>query len=65
MRLAEQHAGQLRIKITDAQSIGGIWRAIRQGVRKYPTFIVDGEKYHGWNEGALEALINRKLAVTS
>jgi hypothetical protein len=65
MRLSEQHAGQLRIKITDAQSLGGVWRAIRQGIRKYPTFIVDGEKYHGWDELVLEGLINQKLAMTS
>jgi len=62
LQLAEQHAGQLRIKITDAQSLGGMWRAVRHGVRKYPTFIVGGEKYHGWEEEALEALIVRKLS---
>ena len=65
MRLSEQHAGQLRIKITDAQSLGGMWRAIRQGIRNYPTFIVGGEKYHGWDEQVLEGLISRKLAMTS
>jgi hypothetical protein len=65
LHLAERHAGQLCIKITDAQSVGGMWRAIRHGVRRYPTFIVDGEKYHGWDEAALEELIDRKLAVMS
>src|SRR5262245_25487162 len=61
-RLAEQHAGQLRIIITDAQSLGGMWRTIRRGIHKYPTFIVGGEKYHGWDETTLEELIKSKLS---
>jgi hypothetical protein len=65
LRLAAQHAGQLRIKIIDAQSLGGMWRALRHGVRKYPTFIVGGEQYHGWDEQVLEDLINRKLAAAT
>ena len=62
LTLAERHAGQLVIKITDAQSPGGLWKAIRYGVRRYPTFIVGGEKYHGWDESQIEALIQSHLA---
>jgi hypothetical protein len=50
--LAERYAGQLVIKITDAQSPQGLWQALRHRVRKYPTFIVAGEKYQGWEAEA-------------
>jgi hypothetical protein len=55
--LAQRHAGQLVIKIVDAQSPSGMWKALRYGVRQYPTFIVGGDKYHGWDEAQIEGLI--------
>lgn len=62
LALAERHAGQLVIKITDAQSPTGMWKAIRHGVRRYPTFIVGGEKYHGWDENQIETLVQTYLS---
>ena len=59
--ITEKHAGQLVVKITDAQSPQAMWAAIRKGVRKYPTFIVGGEKYTGLDEGAVFGLISRHL----
>ncbi len=55
--LAQRHAGQLVIKIVDAQSPSGMWKALRHGVRQYPTFIVGGDKYQGWDEAQIEGLI--------
>src|SRR3970282_937121 len=57
--LTENHPGQLVVKITDAQSPQGLWAAIRKGVRKYPTFILGGDKYTGFDEGAVRGLIAR------
>ncbi len=63
LALAERYAGQLVIKITDAQSLQGLWQALRHGVRKYPTFILEGEKYRGWEaEADLTARLNQLLA---
>ena len=59
--LTENHPGQLVVKITDAQSPQGLWAAIRKGVRKYPTFILGGDKYTGFDEGAVRGLIARHL----
>jgi len=60
--LAAAHPGQLTIRVTDAQSLRGMWKAISQGVRRYPTFIVAGqEKYHGWDPARLEELLSRHL----
>ena len=61
--LTERYAGKLVIKITDARSPQAMWKAIRHGVRKYPTFIVQGEKYHGFDEG--ELTFNRQQTATS
>lgn len=59
--VTEKHAGRLVVKITDAQSPQGMWAAIRRGIRKYPTFVVNGEKYVGLDESAVDALIGRHL----
>jgi hypothetical protein len=59
--ITERHAGRLVVKLTDAQSPQGMWAAIRRGVRKYPTFIVGGEKYTGLDEGSVLGLISRHL----
>lgn len=62
LELAETHPGQLVIRITDAQSLQGLWKAISKGVRKYPTFILDGkEKYHGWSKSRLNELVSHYL----
>ena len=60
--LAETFPGQLVIRITDAQSVRGLWKSLTRGVRKYPTFIVDGkEKYHGWEREHLNKMIEQVL----
>lgn len=62
--LAATYPGQLIIRITDAQSLPGIWKAVTKGVRKYPTFIIDGkDKYHGWDQAHLNQMINQHLQV--
>lgn len=59
LKLAARYAGRLQIKITDAQSPQALWMALRHGVRKYPTFLVAGEKYHGYEQHKLEEIIDR------
>jgi hypothetical protein len=62
--LAAAFPGQLVIRITDAQSVQGLWKSLTKGVRKYPTFIVGGqEKYHGWDHEQLSDLIRKHLEV--
>jgi len=52
LALTARYPGQLAIKITDAQSPAGLWKAFWFGARKYPTFIVKGEYYRGWEAEA-------------
>ena len=59
--VTEHFAGRLTVKITDAQSPQAMWKAIRKGVRKYPTFLIEDEKYHGLDEGEIVSLIERHL----
>lgn len=61
--LADTFPGQLTIRITDAQSVNGLWKVISKGVSKYPTFIIEGEdKYHGWDADQLNGMIRQRLA---
>jgi len=49
---------RLLIKLIDAQSILGFYKSLRHWVRKYPTFIVEGqETYTGWDKKRLESLL--------
>lgn len=59
--LTERYAGKLVIRITDAQSLGALWKAVRFGVRKYPTFFIGPEKYQGMDEGRLASIIEKQL----
>lgn len=59
--LTERHAGKLVVKITDAQSPQGMWAAVRRGIRRYPTFVVQGERYTGLKEEAVDQLIGKHL----
>lgn len=61
MNLASRYVGRLQIKITDAQSPQALWMALRRGIRKYPTFLIGGESYQGYEQACLEQIIERHL----
>jgi hypothetical protein len=49
---------RLLIRLIDAQSILGFYKSLRHWVRKYPTFIVEGqETYTGWDKKRLQTLL--------
>lgn len=60
--VTEKYAGKLVVKITDAQSPQGMWAALRRGIRRYPTFVIQGEKYTGLDELAVDSLISRYVS---
>ncbi len=56
--LSARYGPRLSIKVIDPQSLPGFFKSLRHGVRRYPTFIINGrEKYTGWDRDALEALL--------
>jgi hypothetical protein len=61
LNITERYAGRLVIKITDAQSPQAMWKALRHGVRKYPTFLIGKNKYHGFDETEVTKLIDQHL----
>lgn len=63
LQLAEKYKNRIVIRIVDAQSPQGLWAAIRRGIRRYPTFMVEGEKYTGLDQGGAERLISKHLAA--
>jgi len=63
--VTERFAGRLVVKITDAQSPQAMWKALKRGVRKYPTFLIEDEKYYGLDEDQVVELIERHLPQVS
>lgn len=63
--VTERYAGRLVVKITDAQSPQALWKALKRGIRKYPTFVIGDEKYYGLDEGLVMQLIERHLPQSS
>jgi hypothetical protein len=59
--VTERFAGRLVVKITDAQSPQAMWKALKRGVRKYPTFLIEDDKYYGLDEEQVVELIERHL----
>jgi len=56
--IAHQYGDQIRIQVIDPQSIEGFFKSLRYWIRRYPTFIVNGqEKLTGWDKGALDSMI--------
>jgi hypothetical protein len=64
LALTARYPGQLEIKIIDAQSPAGLWKAFWFGMRAYPTFIIKGEYYRGWGaEAGFMAHLRQILAA--
>ena len=62
--LADRYQDQVQIRIWDPRSLQGLWRSIRHGVRRYPTFIVNGHnKLTGWDNDKLEQQIQAVLEI--
>jgi len=56
--LARRYGNSLLIRILDPRSLQGLWKSIRHGVHRYPTFIVNRrEKIPGWNMARLDSAL--------
>lgn len=55
MDLSSRYQDSILIQIWDPRSLQGLMKSIRYWVRRYPTFIVEGQKkVTGWNVEQLE-----------
>ncbi len=61
-----RYGSQLRITLIDPHSPMGLWKSLRYWVRKYPTFIVNGEtKYTGWDGTAVDSILRARGVAAS
>lgn len=66
--LRHQHGGRVSVRIVDPQSLSGIWRLLRHRIRRYPTFLLDGERVVGWEadpDGAIARALTRRGATVA
>ena len=57
---AEQYGDAILIKVIDPQSIEGLLKSLRYRIRKYPTWIIDGQtRVVGWDRLAVERALER------
>jgi hypothetical protein len=64
--LSARYGAQLRITLVDPRSPIGFWKSLRHWVRRYPTFIVNGQrKCVGWDPDALERLLRASGAAAA
>lgn len=58
MTIAKKYGDRILIRLYDPRSLQGLAKSIRYGIRRYPTFLVDGrEKIAGLEVAALERAI--------
>ncbi len=63
--IAQNYREKILIKIIDVQSLLGVYKSLRYGVRQYPTFIVNQKaKYTGKDKAQLDALLQEYLGST-
>lgn len=63
-RLLATHRDRVAVKVTDATSLRGVWKALRHGLHRYPAIIVDGrEKLAGVDPASADALVARHLSA--
>ena len=59
--VAARYGNSVQIRIWDPRSLQGMWKSIRYGVRRYPTFVVAGHKITGWETTRLEQTLAEAL----
>ena len=53
--LSVRYPDSILIRIWDPRSLQGLWKSIRYGVRRYPTFIIGEQvKLTGWDNSQME-----------
>lgn len=62
-RLVNKYCGQVVVKVVDAASLEGMWKALKYGARRLPVFVIDGrEKVVGLRWEEVETVLDRRLA---
>jgi hypothetical protein len=60
--LSQSYREKILIRITDAQSLQGVFKSIRYRAFRYPAFIINGrKKYTGKDKARLQSLLQEEL----
>jgi hypothetical protein len=61
-RAFDRYGDRLTVKVVDAASIEGVYKAVRYRARRFPAFIIDGqERIVGFNADRLSAALEERL----
>jgi len=62
--LAQKYGRQILIKIIDGQSLQGVYKSLRHGIHRYPTFVINNkDKYTGKDKQQLDTLLQEHLGI--
>jgi len=62
--LADSYQNRVQIRVWDPRSLQGMWKSIRHGVRRYPTFVLnEHKKISGWDNEKLEQYIQEAVKM--
>ncbi len=59
--LSAQYGKRILIKVIDPQSLAGFFKCLRYRVRRYPAFIIQGQKLIGWDREVLETALQSQI----
>lgn len=58
----DRYGDRLTVKVVDAASIEGVFKAVRYRARRFPSFIIDGqERFIGFDRDRLDAALAKRL----
>lgn len=62
--LSARYGERILIKVIDPQSLVGFFKCLRYRVRRYPAFIIEGQKrLIGWDRETLETALQSQVAA--
>lgn len=61
--LPTKFGGRVSVRLIDAASVEGFFKSLVRWLRRYPAFLVDGERYTGTDFTQVDALISRHLSA--
>jgi hypothetical protein len=63
IELSALYGDRVLIRLWNPRSLQGMWKSLRHGVRRYPTFLVKGRKISGLDSVQLERALAEALSA--
>jgi hypothetical protein len=63
-RAAGRYGDRFRVRLIDAASLEGVWKALRHRIRRFPAFVIDGRhRIAGFDQERIEAQLSALLSA--